>query len=62
MRLAKELIAEVADSPEDAPPALLSLARQAAMVLSALGDSPGLARNESDGGKPEPPAAVEDAA
>jgi hypothetical protein len=47
MRLAKELIAQVADNADDAPPAVMALARQAATVLATLSDAPGV-RGEED--------------
>lgn len=40
LRLAKELIAQVAEHPEDAPPQMLALARQAAAVLTSLQNLP----------------------
>jgi hypothetical protein len=46
MRLAKELIAQVADNADDAPPAVMALARQAATVLATLSDAPGVRGDE----------------
>ena len=40
LKLAKELISQVADQPDDAPPQMLALARQAAAVLTSMQDLP----------------------
>jgi hypothetical protein len=40
LELAKDLISQVAEQPDDAPPQMLSLARQAAAVLASLQNSP----------------------
>jgi hypothetical protein len=47
MRLAQEMVASVAESPEDAPPQMVMLARQAQAVLAALLATPPAARSDS---------------
>lgn len=59
MRLAEEMISAVADQPDDAPPQMLTLARQAAQILASMRDlpPPGEAFADGQAGPGEAPAA-----
>jgi hypothetical protein len=57
LKLAKELIAQVAEQPDDAPPQMLALARQAAAVLTSVQNLPPPSSARTVEGEPLDPAA-----